>query len=253
MYGCVCADSRVHFSVLLKCEITLIKKMGKLVCKIHQILHVKLEKACKYSCHYQLFWVAYIIFYKKLFVTFGRCVHMHHFRMKWFQNIFQHTDKLNWQRCNAWKIFTQIYFWHFRESTMKKLSAMALNYIPLVFNENSPIYQANFRFTNFIQTRLMPMLWKYCQFCWITTAKKELMRKHLNANKIIHISRNFCCPSEKVSIQFSNWRMKTEQKPSKNLLKFTRVKSLMFAVRITLRRKVCTITGNISMDQNPLK
>lgn len=42
---------------------------------------------------------------------------------------------------------------------MEKLSATALNYyIPLVFNENSPIYQANFRFTNFIQTRLMPML-----------------------------------------------------------------------------------------------
>lgn len=41
---------------------------------------------------------------------------------------------------------------------MEQLSAMALNYIPLVFNEYSPIYQANFRFTNFIQTRLMPML-----------------------------------------------------------------------------------------------
>lgn len=187
--------------------------MGKLVCKIHQILHVKLEKACKYSCHYQLFWVAYIIFYKKLFVTFGRCVHMHHFRMKWFQNIFQHKDEPNWQRCNAWKIFTQIYFWHFRESTMEKLSAMALNYIPLVFNENSPIYQANFRFTNFIQTRLMPMLWRYCQFCWITTAKKKLMRKHLNANIRFIFLANFCCASEKASIQFSNWRMKTEQKP----------------------------------------
>lgn len=221
--------------------------MGKLVCKIHQILHVKLEKACKYSCHYQLFWVAYIIFYKKLFVTFGRCVHMHHFRMKWFQNIFQHTDKLNWQRCNAWKIFTQIYFWHFRESTMKKLSAMALNYIPLVFNENSPIYQANFRFTNFIQTR--PMLWKYCQFCWITTAKKKLMRKHLNANIRFIFLEIFVLLLKKHQFNF----LIEEWKPSKNLLKFTRVKSLMFAVWITLRRKVCTITGTISMDQNRLK
>lgn len=154
--------------------------------------------------------------------------HTHHFRMKWFQDVFQHTGELNWQRCNAWKIFTQIYFWHFRESSMQKLYATALNYILLVFNENSPIYQANFRFTNFIQTRLMPILWRYSQFCWITTAKK-LMRKHLNANKRFIFLAFFVLLLKKHQFNF----LIEEWKPDKNLLKFTRVKSLMFAVRIT--------------------
>lgn len=44
-------------------------------------------------------------------------------------------------------------------------------------------------------------------------SKEKIDEKTFECKYKIWISRNFCCASKKASIQFSNWRIKTEQKP----------------------------------------